>query len=219
MAIQIQGNGGTVAEVDGTTFRALRVTLRPTDFGSLGEYQISLLSGTMAAGLTANSEILQARWTDATRLCVIKKLILDGMAGSATAFTAGFAKIDAMIARSWTADGSGGTAATITGNNNKLRTSHGTTLFGAIRAASTGALTAGTKTLDTQAFGQVAFSIGTGVSVIYAGRTALFGDVAEGTSHPIILAQNEGIVSRASVPATGTWQFGLTLGWSEVTAF
>ena len=36
MPIQIQGNGGTVAEVDGTNFRALRVNNRPVDYGALG---------------------------------------------------------------------------------------------------------------------------------------------------------------------------------------
>ena len=35
MAIQIQGNGGAIAEVDGTGFRALRTTARPFDHGAL----------------------------------------------------------------------------------------------------------------------------------------------------------------------------------------
>ena len=41
MAIQIQGNGGSVAEVDGTGFRAMRVSPRPVDAGSLGHYRLS----------------------------------------------------------------------------------------------------------------------------------------------------------------------------------
>ena len=59
MAIQLQGNGGTVADVDGTNYRALRTTLRPIDYGALGSYRLSLLSGTMAAGLAANAEVWQ----------------------------------------------------------------------------------------------------------------------------------------------------------------
>lgn len=219
MAIQVQGNGGVVAEVDGTGFRAMRVTIRPPDYGSLGEYQVSHLSGTMAAGLAANAEIFQLRWTDATRLCVIKKIIVNGLAGSATAFTAGFANLQCLVARSWSADGSGGTAATLTGNNGKLRTSMGTTLMGAIRGSSTAALTAGTKTLDSQPIGLLAFSIGTAVSAIYLNRSPIFGDVAEGSSNPLILAQNEGIVIRATVPATGTWQFGVTVEWAELSSY
>ena len=92
MAIQLQGNSGTVAEVDGTNFRAMRGTLRPIDYGSLGSYRMSLLSGTMAAGLAANSEVVQFRWSDATRLCVVTSIIFDGLSGSATAFAAGFGK-------------------------------------------------------------------------------------------------------------------------------
>lgn len=220
MAIQIQGSGGVVAEVDGTTFRALRVVVRPTDYGSLGSFAASHLSGTMAAGLAANAEIFQFRWSDATRLALIHGLSIDGLAGSATAFTAGFAKIDALIARAWTVDGSGGTGITMTGNNQKLRTTMGASLVGAIRGSSTAALTAGTKTLDGAPVGLSSFSIGTAVSVNYQGRVTLYGDIGSAFhTHPVVLAQNEGMVARATVPATGTWQFGASITWSEVVAY
>jgi hypothetical protein len=218
MAIQIQGNSGTVAEVDGTNFRAMRGTLRPIDYGALGSYRMSLLSGTMAAGLAANSEVVQFRWSDATRLCVVTSIIFDGLSGSATAFAAGFGKVDLMVARSWTADGSGGSAATISGNNQKQRTSMGTTLLGAARIASTAALTAGTKTIDTQALGQYSAAFGTGTSVQWIPQFDLF-HIDPGGEHPLVLAQNEGFVLRATVPATGTWQFGVTVCWTEVAAY
>lgn len=218
MAIQIAGNGGTVAEVSGTGFRSLRIEQRPLDPGALGAYRKSLLSGTMAAGLAANAEVFQFRWSDATRLCAVQSVTLDGLSGSATAFAAGFGKVDLVPARAWTADGSGGTAGTITGNNGKLRTSFGTTLLGAVRISSTAALTAGTKTLDTDPIGQISLSFGTAVSVQYAGPTVLFGYDVSGM-HPLVLAQNEGFVIRATVPATGTWQFGVTVHWTEVTAY
>ena len=222
MATQIFGftpaNGP--ADVGGTVFRALKVQPMPIDYGSLGAYRKSLISGTMAAGLAANSEIGQFRWADATRFCVTTRIVLDGLAGSATAFTAGFAKVDLLPARSWSADGSGGTAGTITGNNGKLRTTGmGTTLLGAMRIASTAALTAGTKTLDTDAIGQFTFSIGTVVSTIYAGQVVLFGEDGAVGMMPVVLAQNEGFVLRATVPATGTWQFGYTVAWTEVTSY
>ncbi len=218
MAIQIQGNGGTIAEVGGTNHRAIRIENRPLDHGSLGVYRLAMLSGTMAAGLAANAEIFQFRWTDATRLCAVQRVILDGLSGSATAFAAGFGKVDMLIARSFTASGTGGTAATITGNNGKLRTAMGTTLLGEARCASTAALGAGTKTLDTQAIGQISLSFGTAVSVQYANQTVLFGEDI-GMGHPLLLAQNEGFAIRATVPATGTWQFGVTVQWTEVTAY
>lgn len=218
MAIQIQGNGGTVADVDGTNYRAMRTTLRPYDYGALGSYRLSLLSGTMAAGLAANSEVFQFRWSDATRICVVTSVIWDGLSGSATAFTAGFAKVDMVVARSWSADGSGGVAATISGNNAKQRTSMGSTLLGAVRASSTAALTAGTKTLDTQAVGQYSAAIGTGTSVQWIPQFDLF-HADPGGESPLILAQNEGFVIRATVPATGTWQFGATVCWTELSAY
>jgi hypothetical protein len=218
MAIQIQGNGGTVADVDGTNYRAMRTTLRPYDYGALGSYRMSLLSGTMAAGLAANSEVFQFRWSDATRICVVTSVIWDGLSGSATAFAAGFGKVDMLVARSWSADGSGGVAATISGNNAKQRTSMGSTLLGAVRASSTAALTAGTKTLDTQAVGQYSAAIGTGTSVQWMPQFDLF-HADPGGESPLILAANEGFVIRATVPATGTWQFGATVCWTELAAY
>jgi len=222
MSIQIQGFSGVVAEVDGTTYRALRVTIRPVDYGALGQYRLSLLTGTMAAGLAASSQIFQARWTSTPQLAIVWGLSMDGFFGGTSAFTAGFALFNLTIARVWTVDGSGGTSATLTGNNQKLRTSMGTTLMGAIRIASTGALGAGTSTLDGQAEGQIAVSIGTVASVNYFGQVGLYGASSledGGNPAPIVLAQNEGIVVRASVPATGTWRTGVTMAWSEVAAY
>jgi hypothetical protein len=222
MAIQIKGYGGVVAEVDGTTYRALRVTLRPVDYGSLGQYRIAMLSGTMAAGLGAGSEVFQARWTASPQLALIWGMSVDGLSGSATAFAAGFSLFSVTIARSWTADGGGGTAATLTGNNQKLRTSMGTTLMGSIRVASTAALTAGTKTLDSQPEGQISLAMGTTASVNYLGQVGLYGSSSlesGGNPSPIVLAQNEGLSVKATVPGTGTWQFGISMAWSEVATY
>lgn len=218
MAIQLQGNSGAVAEVDGTTYRAVRTTLRPIDYGALGSYRVSLLTGTMAAGLAANSEVFQFRWSDATRLCVVTSIVWDGLSGSATAFAAGFGKVDLVVARSWTADGSGGSAATLSGNNQKLRTGMGSTLLGAVRIASTAALTAGTKTLDTQAISQYSAAIGTATSTQWIPMRDLF-HADPGGESPLVLAQNEGFVIRATVPATGTWQGGVTVTWTEVASY
>jgi len=218
MAIQLQGNGGAVADVDGTNYRALRTTLRPIDYGALGSYRLSLLSGTMAAGLAANAEVWQFRWNDASRLCAITKVVVDGISNTATAFTAGVGSFQLYVARSWTADGSGGTAATLTGNNTKLRTDMGATLLGSCRISSTAALTAGTKTLDTNASGQMSLAFPAVASTQIENRISLF-EPNPGMESPFVLSQNEGIVIRAAVPATGTWSFGVTVTWTEVTAY
>lgn len=218
MAIQVQGYSGVVADVGGTTFRALKVQQMPIEYGSLGIYRFSHLSGTMAAGLAAAANVWSLRWADATRLCLVQKVVLDGLSGSATAFTAGFGSVRLFIARSFTASDSAGTALTLTGNNGKLRTSMGTTLVTDLRASATAALTAGTRTLDTQPIGQRSFTFGTATSVEYANQVILFGEDI-GPTMPVVLAQNEGLAMQATVPATGTWQFGVTSMHAEVTAY
>lgn len=218
MAIQIQGSSGVIADVQGTTFRALSVSQKPLEYGALGIFKKTLLSGTMAAGLAANSNVYSWRWGDASRLGVVQKITLDGLSGSATAFTAGFGNVRLMLARSFTASHTGGTAGTLTGNNNKLRTSMGTTLLTDVRIASTAALAGGTVTLDTDPAGQISLSFGTAVSVQYANTVPLLGEDV-GPEMPFVCAQNEGFTIQATVPATGTWQFGVSTRWAEVTAF
>jgi hypothetical protein len=218
MSIQVQGNGGTVWEVDGANFRAARVSLRPLDIGSLGSYALSTVTGTMAAGTAANIDIFQFRWTDATRFAVIENIQI-WAANAGTAFAAGSCRFACLFARSWTADGSGGTAITLTTNNQKLRTSFGTTLVGSARVSTTAALTAGTRTLDAQALASQ------GGGVVATAGAALISPGAEVIGslspqlHPIILATNEGIVIQSTVPATGTWTAGIDIRWSEVTAY
>ena len=113
MAIQIQGNGGTIAEVDGTAFRALRITPRPTDHGSLGHYSYGGFTGILPAALAGNSEIFQFRWSDATRICNIHEIKITA-AVSTTFFAAGVpVQIDLVKATGWSAAGSGGTRPTI----------------------------------------------------------------------------------------------------------
>lgn len=221
MAIQIQGNGGTVVEVDGPTYKALRVQARPLDVGSLGAYAISLATGTMAAALAAGSEVVQFRWTDATRFAVIDRVVLDGAGNAGTAFAAGFVKFDIAVARAWSADGSGGTSATLTGNNQKLRTAFPTTLLAAVRAASTAALTAGTKVLDSQAIGAVVSAVPATAGAVVCPEGDLF-NPSTGTLHPLVLAGTgggEGFVVRATVPITGTWSASWSIRWTEVTAY
>lgn len=216
MAVQIQGNSGTVAEVESNT-RAQRSVLRPTDFGALGVYQATHVSGVMAAGLAASAEIFQLRWTHASNLCLIRQVQISA-ASDTVAFTAGRGNFNLAVARSWTADGSGGTAMTLTGNNQKLRTSMGTTLMGAIRGASTAALTAGTKTLDTQALSSVQVVCPAAAATLMLGQIDMINPESE-SEYPIVLAQNEGIVIRATVAATGTWGFSVNIKWMELASY
>lgn len=227
MAIQIQGNGGVVAEVSGTTFRGMRVQSVPLEHGALGHYRIAVVTGTLAAALAAAAQVFQFKWTDAARLAVISKLQARFI--PLTPFTAAtltdHTSFDAFFARSYAAGG-GGTTLTLTGNNAKLRTSMGTSLA-QINVSSTAALTAAT-TLDTQPFAQ-SIRKGNRVNPVAATEETIQGtwDVLDFTAnvmngeHPIVLAQNEGIVirNRTVWPAAGTGIFQVECAWAEVASY
>jgi hypothetical protein len=217
MANQLQVQGVTIAniaEVEAT--KALRVTPRDVDYGALGIYAEGQTSGLMAAGLAAASPIVAARWTHATNLAVIKRVVFSA-GNDATAFAAGSFLFKLFVARSWSVSDSGGTSMLPVSNENKLRANMGTTLFGDMRLSSTATLTAGTRTKDANPIGVLAGGVPNvaGSSLITPNCLweALPGDF------PLILAQNEGLVIEATVPATGTWKFGVRLNWAEVTSY
>jgi hypothetical protein len=190
--------------------------LHPLDDGALGSYSHALASGAMAAGLASASPVYSFRYTG-TGTAVIRRVRVS-VAGTATAFVAGTAQLQMFSARAFTASDSGGTAATLTGNNGKLRTSMGTTGVGDMRIASTATLTAGTRTLDADPLAAIDFAIGTAVSVQYAGPSQVLYEPKAG-EYPLALATNEGFVIQATVPATGTWQFTVQVEWDELPAF
>lgn len=224
MAIQVQGNSGTVAEVDGTTFRSVRVVSKPLEYGALGHYRYGGLTGIIPAALAANSELFQFQWTDATRFAVIQEIILSACV-STTFFAAGVpVQVDLVKSTAWTVAGTGGTAVAL-GGNNKMRTSMGSSLGASamIRIATTAALGAGTKTLETTSIATIAAPGPITASLngqIIAPGTQLYGPDASSGEHPLILAQNEGFSIRGvAVPATGTWTMGINIRWAEVTAY
>lgn len=205
-----------IAEVEAAT-KALRVTLRAEDYGNLGIYAVGGASGVMAAGITADSTIFSFRWTQAVNLALIKRFILSAGNGG-TAFAAGLWKFDLFVARSFSVADSGGSSLLPTGNQNKLRTSGmGTTLANDIRISSTAALTVGTRTLDSQSLASVAGGVPATAGSLLLAPFAMF-DQRPG-EFPLVLAQNEGLVLRCSVPATGVWQFGLKLDYTEIAAY
>lgn len=216
-----------VAMNSSTVWRPLHVTTGPLSVGTGGGYRLSMQSGTMAVSLGANSEIFQFRYvTAASRVCLVHGISIS--AGSnVAATTAVLAAFRATIARGWTVAGTGGTRASLTTNNQKLRTSFATSEVSDAGISSTGALTAGTKTLDAQDIGSVAFGIGTGAitagpSLILCPKTNLMGDFVGGLAFPIVLGNQEGFVIRTGAnafPAGMTWTFGVDVAWSEVQAF
>lgn len=198
----------------------------PLPVGTGGAFRLSMTSGTMAAALAANAEIFQFRFTTAAnRVCLVHGISISAGANVA-ATAAAITSLRATVARSWSAVGSGGTRATMTTSNQKLRTSHATSEVNDIGIATTAGLTAGTKTLDAQDIGSVALGIGTGaitvsVPLVLLPKTNLLGDFAGSMAFPLVLANNEGFVVRSGVifPATMTWNFTVDVAWSEVQSF
>lgn len=228
MAIQVQGAGGSVADVGAFAAKGMHTVAKPHDVGALGAYQFAGVTGAIAAGAAANSEVFHFRWTDATRLCLVTSVRVTGMRAT-TAFAVGVIDIKATVARSWTVDGSGGTTLTLTGDNQNLRTSFAAPLMGsagAMRISTTAALTAGTKTLDAQDIGFIATHSSGGVGSatpiigsIYLPTTELLKYDVNSGEYLLVIAANEGLVVRATVPATGVWNLGIEIKWMEVTAF
>lgn len=206
---------------------ALHVQRRPLSYGALGHYTVACVTGTMGADIAADSEVLQFRWTHTTRLAVLQSVRINSFFSGSIAFVAGIAQFDATIARSWSAAGSGGTTLTVTGNNAKTRTSMAASSVGEIRVATTAALGAGTKTLDTNRVGSLQFAITASPTVGFlAAGASLIGQSRErageffqrrAAQHPLVLAQNEGVSIRTTLPITGTWAASFALRWAEVT--
>jgi hypothetical protein len=210
--IAIIGNGGTVAEVESAS-RAIRTVPRYVDPGALGSYSLGMTSGAMAVALAANSPVFSFRWGNAN-IAVVRKVWFTMTFG--IGFAAGASVINLIVARSFSASDTGGTGATLTTNNCKLRTNMGTTLLTDARIATTGTLTAGTRTLDAQPISAMGWNTGT-TSTTY--EFPLFEANMGAGEYPLVLAQNEGFVITGNVAGTGTWTFGVRVAWDELSAF
>jgi hypothetical protein len=232
--LQIQGAGGSVVEVGAFPAKGLHHIAKPQDYGALGHYRAVLTTGSIAAGMAANGELLQMRWVDATRFCVVQQISVLEFRNVTPAFAAGVYNFQAVRATGWTVDGTGGGVVSVADPQLQLRAAAmGASLFSTgFRLATTAALGAGTKTLDTVPMGACFGNVGStpaiaeyfipkggGVTGTGGGGVDLVApDVGNG-EHPIVLATNEGVVVRATVPATGVWVASFLVKWCELTAF
>lgn len=214
-------DGASKAGVDPKHF-ALRVSGRPMELGARGAYALGVRSTVMAAGLAADAEIFQMRWVDATRVCLIRSVIICAYRNT-TAFATGVARFQLRFARGWSADGGAGAPVVFsTANTNKKRTDFALSLFSdtGVRFSQTAALTAGTKTLDTNPLSGLGAFVSTGATsvpdswIIQPGTYLWQRNTHE--EYPLLLEQNDGIVVQATVPATGTWDYNINVEWAEL---
>ncbi len=182
-------------------------------------------TGTIGAALAANSEILQFRFVSGTKtLARVHKTMFDGLGIVAVATAAGPLGFYATVARAWTAAGSGGTRISVAGNNLKMETPSATSQVQDIGIATTGALTAGTKTFDANGFGQAIGGVGTAPVTAY-GQSSIIAPQSifnvDDAGMPLVLANQEGFAIRTTHagPAGLTYAAGFSIQWSEVTNF
>jgi hypothetical protein len=215
MAVVILGPSGDPVKVD-KTHNSGAVSVRPMDHGSNGVYRASALTAIVTPGLAANVEVFQFRWTDATKVCLVQKVTMDGFGNTSPAFTAGLVTLQMAVCRSWTAMGVAGTVITTSSNSVKIRTSHATSTVSDVRTASTSGVSSGTKTIDSTQIGGMVAAVSGVLGESLPAKT-LFDTLGYG--HPLVLDQNEGINIRATIPGSGQWQCGFTVHWTEATAY
>ena len=238
--LQIQGAGGSVVEAGAFAAKGLHGIAKPQDYGALGHYRAVLTTGTIAAGMAALGELVQMRWVDATRFCLIYEVEVLEFRNVATGFAAGRFLFDVIRSTAWSVDGTLGGVVSVTDPQLQVRAAAmGASLFSTgFRLATTAALGAGTKTFDTLPMGATFGTVDTVAAKHFipqsnvvttlspaagAGIELLKIDIASG-EHPIVLTSNggstsEGISIRATVPATGTWAASFLIKWAEVAAF
>ena len=215
MGVQLIGNGGTIAEVD-ATMRSQRITIRPME--ALSWLDVAAVSGALT-GAAANSAVFSFRNLSANPVIVRR-------VGVGFICTTGFTAAQQLnwglkVARAFTASDTGGTAVALTGNNCKARTSLGTLSSVDCRISSTGALTAGTKTLDTNDLGIAgawAAAATAGALLIPSSNNLLSHDTGD---YPLVLAINEGfnVMNLTAMGAAGVGTLYVSFEVAEASAY
>lgn len=208
---QIQsGADSTLLTID-PAFSAARVSIRPPEV--TGAYRLAQRSGTIAAATAAG--ILYAFRYTGSGVAVVQSVRV-GL-NVLSAYTQGSIVISLWATRSYTAtETTNYTAATLTTNNAKLRTSFSTTSAVAGICTTTG-ITGGTGTDDTQALSSVTFNMpGTIV-----GQSMQDFFILNMQSYPLTLRQNEGFRIRndTAFAATGTSNLVVAVEWFEAAAY
>lgn len=214
-------NENVQAQVD-KTHAAARVSLRPLEKGVYGSYKIALVSGVMAAGLAAGSPIFAFRWPSAAVNALIRNVRLTSGTDT-TAFAQGSTIFDMIRATGFTVQDTGGASISFAGKSHALSTRFAPSQIqiaasatGPIAIANTATLTAGTRTLDSNAMAALLGSVGAVPANYPTQAPGPLWAPTEAGLEPLELISNEGFVIRATVPATGTWKFGVEVHWDEV---
>lgn len=219
MSIQIIGTSGVIADVDGTTYRALKITSRPPDYGLRGSYRLGVATGTINATLT-NGSIFQFYWPSYIACALVWGVSVD-YCGSST--LANFQVFKLLFERYVTAFGTGGTLITVpgtTGQSQQIRTFMRSSLAAPVRIATTAALGNGTWTEDANAIGSLTYTVdGIGINTNPIKGLRLYGSLGKRTGAPIVLAAAEALNINLTTTTTPTFVVGVNIAWSEVGTY
>jgi hypothetical protein len=203
---------------DGTVQRSMILaTPYPLDYGVGGIYKHRARTTVdLAAGLAAASPIYSFLWSSTVLTALIFRINLTAWT-TGVGFTAGNARFSLYGARPFTAQDTG-TAINFAGNNAKMASGMAASIASIVYANTGAAMAPGTRTLDADALEAANVSAPTTPNTLFSTAPLSLLDRRNG-EQPLLLAASEGFVIQATVPATGTWQFGLSLEWAEVTKF
>lgn len=187
-------------------------------------YQISAVTGAVGAGASTKT-IFYAQNTSATKQMLIERVRINGHVAT-TAYAVGQVTYKLFVARGFTAENvtPTGTALTITGVNQRLRTSSPSTAFAVIRVGDTTStgIAAPTWTLDSNPVSQLISHSSAGCEVAtpiignqYLPNNGELFNIFGGSEFPIVLGVNEGVALQVTVPATGVAVHGITMKWAE----
>jgi hypothetical protein len=221
MGVLLQGYvGGYGLEVDSDLH--VPVTLRTTALGSGGMHRVVLSSASgITATLGANSNVGSFRWMSSTYLAVITSIRIQAVVLSTITTSVPF-DLSVFFARSFTVSDTGGSGA-VGSQAMKVNPATPGSLLADLRVSTTAALTAGTRTLDTDPLARVVGASGTVIgNQFFSGvnPAPIFLRTLH-TEYPIVLAANEGIVFQSPLagPATGTFAIIYELNWIETTSY
>lgn len=217
MPISFEGtvaNSLSVPEVESNT-NAIRSRIMYDSYAHDGHYLSGEQRGNMNAGLAAGSPIVSFRFGGG--VCLVRKILFD-MGSNNVGFTAGTAQFDLFVARSFSASDTGGSSMFAGGDEQKLRSSMGTSQVLDYRSSVNSTLTAGTRTLDAQQLSTISVPISTAVATMFVplGTRLFHQDLG---AYPLVLSANEGFVIQATVPATGTWTYSVHTYWEELPSY
>lgn len=226
MAIQIEGAGGVIAEVDGTTFLPLRTTSRPIEWtGSAGGGHYLATASTGSLVISSAADLFIFRWTHPTLLAVVHRVRVSASITGSSFFSAGASIQLALQKRTgWSSNSSGGTALTFAATC-KERTTMGITQMGVpngdFRIASTAALGASSFSFNSNNAVLVVQGPLSGNSgqIIAPGTVMFESNVANG-AHPFVFVQNEGFgLATLTTIGTASWILSVEVLWSEVAQY